>query len=143
VDTCQLCRASGPVADVHYWQNTGLLIVRQQREVAGRLCRTCSLRSFRDLTLHTLFFGWWGMISFFVTPVFLVLNVWSLVITLELPSIQASRRARLETHRAWAENLLEVKDTATVIEVLQKETRLPRPEIEAFVDALRSGGARG
>ncbi len=57
-----------------FYQNIGLLIMRVSRSVEGNLCKPCMHKTFWQFTLITLFFGWWGIISFFVTPLCLVCN---------------------------------------------------------------------
>jgi len=41
----------------------------------GNLCKTCIRKIFWEYTLVTLFVGWWGVISFIVTPFYIVSNV--------------------------------------------------------------------
>lgn len=56
-------------------QNVGLVVLRLHKTLDARLCRGCLDRRFREMTLITLVGGWWGIISFFVTPVFLISNL--------------------------------------------------------------------
>jgi hypothetical protein len=76
---CQSCGAQQPTQRVEFRQNIGLLIMRLTRKVAGQLCPDCIEKHFWSTTLVTLFAGWWGLISLFVTPVFLLLNLASYV----------------------------------------------------------------
>ena len=39
---CEACGRHGPVEEVAYHQNTGMLFARESRTVAGTLCRACS-----------------------------------------------------------------------------------------------------
>ena len=139
---CEFCGARGPVAEVEYRQNTGMLVMRQTRTWSGSACRGCSLALFRRTTLHNLFLGWWGTISFFATPIFLIANVFHLVKTLRLPSIEAQNRGALEAQREYAQHLLASKDRATVVDVLQRQTGASDVEVQAFLDQLRPGPAR-
>jgi hypothetical protein len=43
--------------------------------VKGNLCPACAKKHFQELTLITLVGGWWGVISFLMTPFILVNNV--------------------------------------------------------------------
>jgi hypothetical protein len=43
--------------------------------VKGNVCPACAKKHFQELTLTTLFGGWWGVISFLMTPFILVNNV--------------------------------------------------------------------
>jgi hypothetical protein len=72
---CQLCQRETPTIRVELAQNIGLLLARQSKVLAGELCRPCGMRAFKQMTLTTLLMGWWGLISFFVAPVYLVRNL--------------------------------------------------------------------
>lgn len=72
---CQACGIEAPTQYVEFHYNIGLLIVRTQKSLKGTLCKTCITKNFREFTLINLLAGWWGVISFFVTPVFLVQNI--------------------------------------------------------------------
>jgi hypothetical protein len=43
--------------------------------VKGNVCPACAKKHFQELTLTRLFGGWWGVISFLMTPFILVNNV--------------------------------------------------------------------
>lgn len=72
---CDSCGDTGATKHVAFYQNVGLVIMRQSKTVEGNLCKACIDRVFWRFTLITLVFGWWGLISFFVTPFFLLNNV--------------------------------------------------------------------
>jgi len=72
---CESCGAVGPVGRVEFHQNIGALIVRFHKSVKGNVCPACAKKHFQELTLITLFGGWWGVISFFMTPFILVNNL--------------------------------------------------------------------
>ena len=74
-DVCQLCGTAGPTHYVEFRQNVGLVLLRLHRAVKGHLCSRCVREQFGSMTTVTLFGGWWGLISFFLTPVILVANV--------------------------------------------------------------------
>jgi hypothetical protein len=52
-----------------------MIVVRHNSRVQGDLCRPCMRKYFRSFTLTTLFLGWWGTASFFITPFLLLNNV--------------------------------------------------------------------
>jgi hypothetical protein len=52
-----------------------MLVIRFGTETRGAMCSSCLHSAFWRNTLVTLFFGWWGIISFFVTLFILPLNV--------------------------------------------------------------------
>lgn len=72
---CQTCGAAGPTSRVEFHQNIGALIMRFHRSLKGEVCATCASKHFWEMTLITLFAGWWGVISFFMTPFILINNV--------------------------------------------------------------------
>ena len=76
---CQACGADAPLAHVSFGQNVGLLVMRFGSRTEGLLCGRCVDSEFWTKTLVTSFFGWWGIISFFVTAVTLPMNVVSYV----------------------------------------------------------------
>lgn len=72
---CERCGSDVPTKQVAFHYNVGLLVMRFSGREDGCYCKGCIHGSFWRNTLITLLFGWWGIISFFVTPVFLVLNI--------------------------------------------------------------------
>lgn len=72
---CQICAKSAPVAQVSFKQNIGMLLMRKEKSMSGRLCHDCASKTFWSYTLTTLFLGWWGTISFVLTPVYIFMNV--------------------------------------------------------------------
>lgn len=81
---CQACGTNYPTKNVTFRLNIGLLIMRVNRTVAGNLCAYCIEKYFWEYTAITLFFGWWGIISFFTTPFILLLNLFNYLKTLNL-----------------------------------------------------------
>jgi hypothetical protein len=73
MDFCQACGAVAETKYVEFYRNIGLLIVRLTRSVQGRLCKRCVHKYFWEYTLVTAAAGWWGVVSFILTP-FLLLN---------------------------------------------------------------------
>lgn len=72
---CQSCGIEAPTKYVAFYQNIGALVVRFGKSVEGELCKSCIHRYFWSFSLTSLFLGWWGTISFVVTPFFLLNNV--------------------------------------------------------------------
>jgi hypothetical protein len=72
---CQACRRHAPTKNVTFHQNIGAVILRFPKTLRGNLCRTCIGKYFTEYTLISLFFGWWGMISFFYTAVTIPMNI--------------------------------------------------------------------
>ncbi len=74
--SCKSCGIEGPTLHVKLWQNIGMVVFRQWKTIDAELCRTCFQKHFRSYTLTTLFLGWWGVISFIVTPFILINNLY-------------------------------------------------------------------
>jgi hypothetical protein len=70
---CQACGVEAPTKYVAFYKNIGALVMRFFQSVEGNLCKSCIHKYFWRFTLTDLFLGWWGVISFFITP-FLILN---------------------------------------------------------------------
>jgi hypothetical protein len=85
---CQDCGVEAKTKHVSFHQNIGLLILRIPKTVEGRLCKSCIHKHFWGMTTTTFFFGWWGTISFFVTPFFILNNVVRYMTCLSLPPVE-------------------------------------------------------
>lgn len=79
---CQICGSLAETKEVEFNQNIGMLVQREYSTIKGRLCKNCINREFKKRTLITMFFGWWGTISFFVTPFYLLGNIISFLPTI-------------------------------------------------------------
>lgn len=84
---CQACGVEAPTKFVSFHQNIGALVVRFSKSVEGRLCKRCVHKYFWSLTGTTFFLGWWGTISFLVTPFFLLNNVVRYTTCLTMPRV--------------------------------------------------------
>jgi hypothetical protein len=84
---CQDCGLEAPTKQVTFHQNIGALFVRFPKRIEGRLCKTCIRKHFWGMTTTTFFFGWWGTISFIVTPFFLLNNVGRYLACLGMPEV--------------------------------------------------------
>lgn len=72
---CQGCGAAAQTRYVSFHQNIGLVAFRLHSSIDGQLCKHCIDSHFWKKTLVTLALGWWGVISFLVTPFILLNNV--------------------------------------------------------------------
>jgi hypothetical protein len=52
-----------------------MIIMMSFLHMKGPFCRDCGLSVFRDMTAKTLIGGWWGYISFLVTPFTVLVNL--------------------------------------------------------------------
>jgi hypothetical protein len=134
---CDSCHRRAPVVHAHYYQNTGMLVMRRWSQVEGQLCRDCSYRFGARMTGHNLVLGWWGTISMIVTPLFILNNAAYLFATLTLPTVSSMVSDALVAQREYALNLLATKDVATVVEVLTQLTGAPSDQVRDFVQGLR------
>ncbi len=76
---CAFCGQSAADYNLELNQNTGAIIVRYRKCYKGKMCRACAKKTFAKTQVHNLFLGWWGTISFFVTPFYLLANTISYI----------------------------------------------------------------
>ena len=72
---CQACGRNAETRYVSYSQNIGMLVIRSSKSIKGNMCPDCAGKYFLEYTLTTLFLGWWGVISFIMTPFILIWNI--------------------------------------------------------------------
>ncbi len=84
---CQDCGVEAPTKLVTFHQNIGALVVRFPKTIEGHLCKSCIHKHFWGMTTTTLFLGWWGTISLFVTPFFLLNNIGRYLFCLGMPAV--------------------------------------------------------
>jgi hypothetical protein len=60
---------------VQFFWLIGAVIVFHFRWTGGNLCTACIHKVFWEYTLITLGLGWWGWLSFLLTPLVLLHNV--------------------------------------------------------------------
>lgn len=72
---CSSCKGPGPVAPALFRQNVGALVIRFEKKIQGRMCRSCLSKHFWSYTLTTAAIGWFGLISILVAPIYVILNV--------------------------------------------------------------------
>src|SRR5262245_19808463 len=71
---CKVCHRRIPTAFVSFTELKGMLVVREERRFFGLVCRSCVGPLYRRFTGITLLFGWFGVFSFFLTPVYALQN---------------------------------------------------------------------
>jgi hypothetical protein len=84
---CQACGIEAPTRYVEFHQNIGALVIRFRKSVKGHLCKRCIHKHFWKLTGTNLTLGWWGYISVFITPIFVVNNVVRYIGSIGLESV--------------------------------------------------------
>lgn len=86
---CQDCGIEAETKNVSFYQNIGMLIVRLPKSIEGNLCKSCIHKHFWGMTTTTFFLGWWGTISFILTPFFLLNNVGRYMFCLGMSAVPA------------------------------------------------------
>jgi hypothetical protein len=71
---CKLC-GSTPAANMTIHEHNGRLLWMVHKTNKGPFCRDCGTALLRHHQNNTLFQGWFGIFSFFITPVTLLLNL--------------------------------------------------------------------
>ncbi|WP_327301250.1 hypothetical protein [Streptomyces goshikiensis] len=71
---CRLCGAY-PAAHATVRGHQGFLVIMRFLSMPGPFCRDCGLSTYRRMSSDTLWQGWWGPLSFFITPVTLLTNL--------------------------------------------------------------------
>ena len=84
-NNCHSCGGYGPIKYVEFYQNIGVLVMRWDKSIKGELCKNCIIKIFWQFTLVDLFLGWWGVISFIVTPFYILNNLIRYLMSLSLP----------------------------------------------------------
>ena len=84
---CQDCGVEAATKYVSFHQNIGVLVMRFSSSVQGELCKSCIHRHFWKMSATTFFLGWWGTISFIVTPFFLLNNAGRYLFCLGMPGV--------------------------------------------------------
>jgi len=74
---CQTCGELTQTRPVIFRQNVGVFFRRYTRRLEGYLCADCVEKYFWQFSGVTLLFGWWGVISFVFTPLFLIGNFYN------------------------------------------------------------------
>ncbi len=85
--TCQDCGVEAATKYVSFHQNIGVLVMRFSSSIEGHLCKSCIHKHFWKMTGTTFFLGWWGTISFIVTPFFLLNNAGRYAFCLGMPGV--------------------------------------------------------
>src|ERR1700736_6679381 len=71
---CKLC-GSTPAAKMTIHEHNGRLLWMVHKTNKGPFCRDCGTALLRHHQNSTLFQGWFGLFSFFITPITLLLNL--------------------------------------------------------------------
>ncbi len=91
---CKSCGVEAPTKYVEFYQNIGAVFTRYHKAVKGNLCKSCINEHFWKFTLVNLTLGWWGVISFFLTPFLILNNVIRYLGTLKLQGVPVGATAQ-------------------------------------------------
>jgi hypothetical protein len=72
---CKTCGLWAQTRHVAFYQNIGVVYLRFTKSIQGELCGACIHKHFWEFTTVNLIAGWWGIISFCVTPFFILNNL--------------------------------------------------------------------
>jgi hypothetical protein len=73
---CQLChKRPANAGTVHFQGNVGLFVQRYKHEMKAEMCGPCLHTQFLKFTAMNFLLGWWGTISIFVTPGYILHNI--------------------------------------------------------------------
>ena len=75
ISKCSLCAQTKYTQHVIFKQSVSYFFGRQEREFSGDLCFSCASRTFASVELITLFGTWWGIIGYWLGPLYIVHNL--------------------------------------------------------------------
>lgn len=143
---CQDCGVEAQTKHVSFHQNIGALVMRFPKSVEGRLCKSCIHKHFWKMSGTTLFLGWWGTISFIVTPFFLLNNIGRYLFCLGMTPVSPGAEppqlteAAVERIKPHAEDLFDRlnadEDFATVADLIAERAGVSPGQVALFVQAV-------
>ncbi|CAM5354133.1 hypothetical protein SAVIM338S_01258 [Streptomyces avidinii] len=71
---CRLCGA-WPAVEATVRGHQGMVVLMRFLSLRGPFCRDCGLATHRRMSSDTLWQGWWGPLSLFITPVTVLVNL--------------------------------------------------------------------
>ncbi len=72
--TCRFC-GGFPAVEATVRGHQGMLVVMRFLSLKGPFCRQCGIAAHRDMTTRTMWQGWWGYLSFVITPLTLLYDL--------------------------------------------------------------------
>jgi hypothetical protein len=84
--TCEMCGRAAETRQVGFMRSIGAIVLHFSRTVHGNMCRFCVERYFWRYTLVSVLFGWWGVVSFFMTAIWVPINIVCYLRCLGLPA---------------------------------------------------------
>jgi hypothetical protein len=143
---CQDCGVEAETKFVSFHQNMGLVFVRLPSSVEGRLCKSCIHKHFWRMTTVTFLVGWWGIISFIVTPFILLNNILRYLFCLRMAPTPADAKpvqltdTAIEQIQPYTEELFgrlnEGEDFAAVLSAIAERAGVTPGQVALFVHAV-------
>ena len=75
ISKCNRCGRTKYAQHLVFKQNVSYFFARKERQFSGDLCFSCAFRTFASVELTTLLLTWWGIIGFWVGPLYIVHNL--------------------------------------------------------------------
>jgi hypothetical protein len=75
ISKCCRCGRTKYTQHVVFKQNISYFFGRKERQFSGDFCFSCASTTFANVELTTLFGTWWGIIGFWVGPLYIVHNL--------------------------------------------------------------------
>jgi hypothetical protein len=139
---CQVCGLPRPVNQVSFHYNIGMLLARRHASISGWMCKGCIHTQFWKFFLTNITLGWWGMISFFATPIFASIDLYHYVHSWFLPASATTQAAFArqptdqELHQRIADLLAAGFTHDQIAERLENDFRIPRASTLAYLARL-------
>jgi hypothetical protein len=75
ISKCSRCGRTKYTLHLLFKQNVSYFFGRKERQFSGDLCFSCASKTFASVELTTLFWTWWGIIGFWLGPLYIVHNL--------------------------------------------------------------------
>jgi len=75
ISKCSRCGRTKYTLHLVFKQNVSYFFGRKEQQFSGDLCFSCASRTFASVELTTLFWTWWGIIGFWLGPLYIVHNL--------------------------------------------------------------------
>ena len=75
ISKCSRCGRTEYTQHLVFKQNVSYFFGRKERQFSGDLCFSCTSRTFATVEFTTLLGTWWGIIGFWVGPLYVVHNL--------------------------------------------------------------------
>ena len=143
---CQDCGIEAETKYVSFHQNIGALVMRFSKSIEGRLCKSCIHKHFWSMTATTFLLGWWGTISFIMTPFLLLNNIGRYLFCFGMASVPSGASKPILTDDAIEQikphvsdlfsRLKDGEDFATVANLIAERASVTPGQVALFVHAV-------